>query len=104
MKLVYYIAAAVLALALLALCWGWLTEDPERTCIRNLSKMRSVSYGYRSKHSLPEDALINPGNLADLLPDGEVPTCPLSDKQYPPFVWKTGPTCPNSKIHTMRAW
>ena len=79
-----------------------LGDRVQKQCIGNSTTIRSASNAYRRKNSLPEDATISPADLVHFLPDGKLPKCPLSDNPYPAFVWKTGPTCPNSKPHNKR--
>ena len=90
-----------IALAGLPGCGGS-TDTSEDECVKNLQILNGAAKSYALVNKLSNSALINPGELAGFLKDGQPPKCPLGTASYEPFTLSAGPVCPNNPAHTAK--
>lgn len=72
----------------------------QRRCVGNMELLSSAAVSHAMNNELSLDTRIEAAVLVQYFPDHSSLKCPLGDAEYPPFVIKEGPHCPNSEEHT----
>lgn len=102
------ILISVFAAALVAL-WASLPllasggKTAASVCPGHQTEVWDAAMSYYLEHGLKTNDLIDPQELTNFFPEGQVPRCPDSTSNYAPFRILDGPKCPEHPIHKVPA-
>jgi hypothetical protein len=75
-------------------------KSARRVCRSHQTEVWNAAASYYLEHGMKPDDLIDPQQLAALLPNGQVPRCPIGTNAYAPFKIFDGPKCPyEAQLH-----